>query len=148
MNPSGPHFLWLSILKTEFGATQRSLGNIDSIRQKAPEFSTREKGLALIFKISSLHFFILKPCLAMQPWRCSFIWMIGILRMKITLPFSKLWLRAPATDKSRASSPWPSSRSPRAGMEISQKPSFQISKGHHLWKGSLMFTQNQRISQK
>lgn len=33
-------------------------------------------------------------------------------------------------------------------MEINQKPAFQLSKGHHLWKYSLMFTPNQMISQK
>lgn len=52
----------------------------------------------------------------------------ALLRMKTTLPFSKYWLRAQTRDKFGASSSWPSSSSPRAGMEISWDHHFKFQK--------------------
>jgi len=80
-------------------------------------------GLAVNTNSALSTFFILSVWLQNDEW-WSFIQMMGMLRMKITLPFSKYWWRAQTRDKSGASSSWPSSSSPRAGMEISQN--------HHL----------------
>lgn len=84
-------------------------------------------GLAVNTNSALSTFFILSVWSQDEEW-WSFFQRMGILRIKITLAFSKYWWRARTRDKSGASSSWPSSSSPRAGMEISRNHHFKLQK--------------------